>query len=64
MREALYANGMIGGDDLTRELESIQTHAVEMRSKLSGADLQVVEEQLGGDAPYPVTAEANPADGA
>ncbi len=63
MIEALHANGMIGGDDFTREVESIRDRADALRAKLMGSDIEVVEEQLGGDAPYPATAEAEP-DGA
>jgi len=58
--ESLHANGMIGGDDFTKQLESIRTNAEQLRAKVSGADLEVEEEQLSSDAPYPVTAEANP----
>lgn len=63
MIEALYANGMVGGDDFTKQLDSIQAHAEELRIKASSTDLDEVEEELSKAAPYPVTAEANP-DGA
>lgn len=60
MIEALHANGMIGGDDFVKEIDSIRERADALRAKITGSDSEVVEEQLGGDAPYPATAEADP----
>jgi hypothetical protein len=60
MKEALYANGMIDGKGLSSEITSITEHAEALRAKLLGADLGIEEEQLSEEAPYPVTAEADP----
>lgn len=60
MKRALYSNGMIGGDALSKEVNSIQEHAEALRARLLDTDLAIEEETLAQEAPYPVTAEANP----
>lgn len=60
MKESLYANGMIDGKSLSSEITSITEHAEALRARLLGADLGIEEEQLAEEAPYPVTAEADP----
>lgn len=60
MKLALYGNGMIGGDDLTKEIDSIQMKADELRALATGADIEEGEEEFTSDAPYPATAEAEP----
>ena len=54
MKLALYANGMIGGNDLTREIESIQARSEELRAKLLDSDQVVVEAEFAYEAPLPV----------
>ena len=60
MKNSLYANGMIGGDDLAKELNSINDHAEELRAKVLGSDQPLVEAEFDIEAPYPATAEAEP----
>ena len=60
MKQALYAYGMIGGDGLAKEIESINDHADELRAKVLGSDQPVVEAEYDTSAPYPATAEAEP----
>jgi hypothetical protein len=60
MKQALYANGMIGGDDLTREIDSINDRVAELRASALGSDQSVVEAEFDTTAPYPATAEAEP----
>ena len=61
MKLALYGNGMIGGDDLTREIEAISDRADALRAQASGADIDGVEAEFDTEsAPYPATAEAEP----
>jgi hypothetical protein len=60
MKRSLYSNGMIGGDALTNEVNSIEGHAMALRARLLDTDLDIEEDTLSQEAPYPVTAEANP----
>lgn len=60
MKRSLYSNGMIGGDALSKEVGSIENHAEALRAKLLDTDLDTEEETLSEEAPYPVTAEADP----
>ena len=63
MKAALFANGMIGGDSLTKEVQSLTTRAEQLRAGLLDSDQTVVEEEFAWEAPLPATAEAEP-DGA
>jgi hypothetical protein len=60
MIQAMHANGMLGGDDFSKQIDSIHDRAEALRGKLLGADPEIEEEQLGVSAPYPATAEAEP----
>lgn len=60
MKAALYSNGMIGGDDLTKEIEHINDRVTELRAATLGSDQPVVEAEFDTSAPYPATAEAEP----
>jgi len=60
MKLALYGNGMIGGDDLTREVEGIHERADQLRAGVTGADLIEVEAEFDTEGPFPATAEAEP----
>lgn len=60
MKLALYGNGMIGGDDLAKEVDSITSQAEALRAQIAGADLEDGEERFDAEAPYPATAEAEP----
>lgn len=53
MARALYANGMIGGDDLTKELNSINSRSDELRSQVLGADLDSEAEDYDMEPPMP-----------
>lgn len=57
MINALYANGMIGGDAIEKEIRSIQSNYRQIRAKLLGSDLPE-EESLSYEAPYPKGEEA------
>lgn len=51
MTNALYSNGMIGGDDLKREIDAIRLRWKQTRSELLHLEEQEAEDEFDEESP-------------